>query len=173
MDVPKLEDLVVGHLASAPEGLGSAALCERLGISQPSLSRLLKGLKGRGLVQAEGRARNTRYHLVGGRRGLAALRSRRLHELVARKLVGHPELLERVKQRLQSLSQSNPTGNPYHCAWAELIDSSFPGLLRKMSEDSSEADLLRKESPFTVLITPGDRLKVFQMLGLIDEQKAA
>lgn len=173
MDIPKLEDLVVGHLASAPEGLGSAALCERLGISQPSLSRLLKRLQGRGLVQAEGRARSTRYHLVDGRRGLAALRSRRLHELLARKIVDNPELLDRAKERLERLSSSNAAGRTYHQRWGELMGSSLPILLKKMTEDSEDADQLRKESPFTILLTHDERLAVFQRLGLINDTMAA
>ncbi len=126
---------------------------------------MLRRLQGRGLVLAEGEARSRRYHWVSGRPGLAALRRRRLHELVAHKLVDRPELLDHARKRLAMISQRNAAGRPYHDRWLELMEGPLHILLRKMTEDSDDADLLRKESPFTALIDADERRALFQRLG--------
>ena len=162
---PPEEDRLLGHLAGMPDGSPAPVLAELLGVSQPTLSRMLRRLQARGLVLAEGEARSRRYHWVSGRPGLAALRRRRLHELVAHKLVDGPELLDHARKRLAMISQSNATGQPYHDRWLELMDGPLHMLLRKMTEDSEEADQLRKESPFSVLIDADERRALFQRLG--------
>jgi DNA-binding transcriptional ArsR family regulator len=159
------EDRLVGHLAAMPDGAPAPVLCGLLGVSQPTLSRLLRRLQARGLVLAEGQARSRRYHLIGGRSGLAALRRRRLHEIVAHKLVDQPELLDQARDRLAEMSESNAAGRLYHEQWLDLMQGPRDRLLRKMTEDSEEADLLRKESPFTALIDTNERRELFQRLG--------
>ena len=158
------EDRLAGHLAAMPDGASAPMLSGLLGVSQPTLSRMLRRLQGRGLILAEGKARSRRYHWIGGRPGLAALRRRRLHEMVAHKLVDQPELLDGARERLASISRLNAAGRPYHERWLELMVGPRHGLLRKMTEDSEEADLLRKESPFTALIDSDARRELFQRL---------
>lgn len=159
------EDRLAGHLAVMPDGAPAPLLCELLGVSQPTLSRMLRRLQVRGLVLAEGKARSRRYHWIGGRPGLAALRRRRLHEVVAHKLLERPELLEQARKRLGSISATNAAGRPYHEKWLELMEGPRHSLLRKMTEPSEEADLLRKESPFTTLIDADERRALFLRLG--------
>ncbi|MDZ7788922.1 MAG: hypothetical protein U5L08_00215 [Xanthomonadales bacterium] len=163
--IPADEDRLIGHLAAMPDGAPAPVLCGLLGVSQPTLSRMLRRLQGRGLILAEGSARSRRYHWIGGRPGLAALRRRRLHEIIAHKLVDHPELIDQARERLAAISKSNAAGRPYHEQWLELMQGPRHRLLRKMTEDSEEAELLRKESPFTALIDADERREVFQRLG--------
>lgn len=139
------EDRLTGHLAAMPDGAAAPVLSALLGVSQPTLSRMLSRLQCRGLVLAEGQARSRRYHWIGGRSGLAALRRRRLHEVIAHKLVNQPELLADARHRLASISQANPAGRPYHELWLNLIEGQRHRLLRKMTEDSEDADLLRAD----------------------------
>lgn len=150
-----------------PDGGHAPELAALLGISQPTLSRMLLRLQARGLVIAEGRARSSRYHWVGGRAGLADLRRRRLHEAIAHRLVKTPQLLQQAEARLAALESANPAGHPYHERWRQLIAGPRPRLLRKMTEDSEDADLLRKESPFTALIRPEERRRIFENLGQV------
>jgi DNA-binding transcriptional ArsR family regulator len=158
-----LKQQIISHLAAEPEGMGSADLRDRLRprISQPTLSRVLTELRSRGLVTATGRGRATRYHLVGGRRSLAELRSRLLHQSVARRLVERPELLLEAHDRLARLREVNPAGARYHDRWEALLNDSLPELLRIISADGPEAAVLRKESPLTVLARRSDRRKIF------------
>lgn len=162
LDKQYLTQQALALLAATPAGMDSPSLQQALNVSQPTVSRLLRELRARGLVVSEGSARATRYHAVQGRLDIAALRSRLLHEQIAHKLLRQPQALAKVKKRLQQLESVNPAGRPYHKRWASLMQGPLPGLLRKMTEDSEEAALLRKESPFTVMLTPEERKAVFR-----------
>jgi hypothetical protein len=53
-------------------------------------------------------------------------------------------------------------GRVYHDRWEALLDGPLPALLRTITENSEQAEALRKESPFTVLVTPRERRRVFE-----------
>ena len=169
-----LKQQIIAYLATNPDGLGSTDLQDRLRprASQPTLSRLLTELRSRGLVTATGRGQATRYHLVGGRRSLAELRSRLLHQSVAARLVENPDLLLKAHDRLAQLRDVNPSGARHHDRWEALLSDSLPELLRAISETGTEATLLRKESPLTVLVRPEDRREIFARTG-VNEPPAA
>lgn len=158
----QLHKEIVDLLSAAPDGLSSPQLRQQLSrhLSQPSLSRRLGTLRARGLVTVEGRARATRYHAMS-RGDLPALRSLRLHELVASRLIRDPGLLSSARARLAKLRAVNAHGRPYHDRWAELLSGPLPRLLQIMTEKSDIADAMRKESPFTALVTPRERRNVF------------
>jgi hypothetical protein len=118
-------------------------------------------LRARGAVTKSGSARSTRYYLTGGRIAAAELRSRLLHERVAERLVRRPELKAQAIKRLDVLRKVNPSGRRYHERWAELLESDMPRLLRAMTEDSEQAAVLRRESPFTILYDPEQRRRMF------------
>jgi hypothetical protein len=158
-----LRNEIVALLASAPDGMSAPQILAGLGnrISQPTLSRRLMDLRAQGRVVAVGKARATHYLYTGSRVELAALRSRMLHERIARRVARDPSLLNRVRRRLKQLSEVNPSGRTYHEQWGELLDADLPDLLRTMVAESEKSDALRKESPFTVLATREDRERVF------------
>lgn len=164
LDKQYLTQQALALLAATPAGMDSPSLQQALNVSQPTVSRLLRELRACGLVVSEGAARATRYHAVRGRLDIAALRSRLLHEQIAHKLLRQPEALAKAKKRLQQLESVNPAGRTYHKRWESLMRGPLPGLLRKMTEDSEEAALLRKESPFTVVLTPEERKAVFRRI---------
>lgn len=164
LDKQALERQTLALLAAASAGLSSLEIQSALKVSQPTVSRLLIKLQVRGLVAMTGSARASRYHAVQGKPDLAALRSRMLHEQIARKLIRHPERLELARKRLQQLKTVNPSGKPYHQRWESLLQEPLPKLLRKMTEDSEEAAVLRKESPFTILLTASERKAVFDSI---------
>lgn len=110
-----------------------------------------------------GSARATRYHATD-RDDLSGLRSLRLHEAAAQRLVRDPSLLETARERLNRLRQVNPHGDVYHDRWAVLLDGSLPSLLRTMTEPSEQAATLRQESPFTVLVPAGERRRIFESI---------
>ncbi len=155
-------DQVLQLLAIEPEGLRAPDLMRRIRprISQPTLWRTLDGLRAEGRIAIQGRARATRYHATA-RVDLPALRSLHLHQVAARRLAANPELRGIVRQRLQKLREANPHGRVYHDRWQALLDGPMPSLLRMMTEASEQADALRKESPFTVLVTPQERRRAF------------
>jgi hypothetical protein len=130
-------------------------------VSQPTLWRILDGLRTEGQITVEGRGRATRYHSASTT-DAAALRSLRLHRCAARRLAGDPALRAVVRERLRKLHEVNPHGRVYHDRWAALLDGPLPALLRAITESSEQADALRKESPVTVLVTPQERRRVFE-----------
>ena len=132
-------------------------------VSQPTLWRILNGLRAEGLITVEGRGRSTRYH-ASEQTDLSVLRSRRLHQGAARRLAGDPSRREVARERLQKLRQVNPHGRVYHDRWAALLDGPLPRLLRTMTEASEQPDALRKESPFTSLVTAEERRRVFKSI---------
>jgi len=158
-----LRNDILALLASAPDGLSAPEILTVFEnrISQPTLSRRLMDLRAQGRVVAVGRARATRYFYTGSRVELAAVRSRVLHERIARRVARDPALLNRVRKRLKTLSEVNPSGHDYHQQWDALLDADLPSLLRTMVAESERSDALRKESPFTVLATREDRQHVF------------
>ncbi|MEX2050573.1 MAG: hypothetical protein WD944_04950 [Steroidobacteraceae bacterium] len=149
-------------LAVEPGGLSAPEFMRQIRprISQPTLWRTLDGLRAEGRIATQGRARATRYHATA-RIGLPALRSLRLHQFAARRLAANPEQLAIAYRRLQKLRAANPHGRVYQDRWEALLGGPLPPLLRTMTEISEQADALRKESPFTVLVTPVERRRVF------------
>ena len=156
---------VVRVLLTAPQGMRAPEIMKRLKprISQPTLWRALNKLRSEGRVIMNGSARATRYHATE-RDELSVLRSLRLHEVVAQRLVRDPALLETARERLRRLRQVNPHGHVYHDRWATLLDGSLPSLLRTMTEPSEQAATLRQESPFTVLVPADERQRVFESI---------
>jgi hypothetical protein len=150
-------------LSTAPYGLRAPEIIRQLTqkVSQPTLWRVLDKLQSEGRVIREGSARATRYH-TAERGDLSTLRSQRLHQVAARRLVRDPSLLGIARARLQRLREVNPHGDVYHDRWEELLGGSFPHLLHAMTEPSEQADALRQESPFTVLVPADDRRRVFE-----------
>jgi hypothetical protein len=156
-------DQVLQLLLTEPRGLGEPEIRRRLRprISQPTLWRVLNGLRSEGRVVVEGRARATRYHIVD-RTDQPTLRSRSLHQHVAERLARDPSLRAIARERLERLRQVNPHGRIYHDRWAELLGGPLPALLRTLTEASAQADDLRKESPFTTLVDAPTRECIFR-----------
>lgn len=158
-----LRDRILQLLVAEPSGLTAPEIRRRLrhAVSQPTLWRMLDRLRAEGRIIVEGRARATRYR-ASAQTDIAALRSLRLHECVARRLSRNPALLDAVRERLARLRRVNPQGRAYHDQWQALLDGPLPALLRALTEDSERSATLRKESPFTVLVGESERRRVFE-----------
>lgn len=156
---------VIQLLLTAPNGMSAPEIIRHLApaVSQPTLWRVLDKLRSEGRVIVDGFARATRYHSTE-RGDVPALRSLRMHDVVAKRLVNHPDLLDVARNRLQRLREINPHGGVYHNRWQELIDGPMDRLLRMLTEPSEEAGTLRQESPFTTLVPGDERRRVFESL---------
>ena len=162
---PTPREQVLELLMLEPTGLRAPDLMRRIRprVSQPTLWRVLDGLRTEGRVIVEDRGRATRYHATA-RVDVSALRSLRLHQCAARRLAGDPALRAVARDRLHRLRQVNPHGRVYQDRWQALLDGPLPALLRTMTEMSEQADALRQESPLTVLVTPEERRQVFEVV---------
>ena len=95
------------------------------------------------------------------RADVAVMRSRRMHESVAKRLLREPALAVQALERLEKLRVANPHGRRYHDRWQELLQGPLVEVVRVMTESSEMADVLRKESPFTVFVSPVERQRIF------------
>jgi hypothetical protein len=161
-----LERRVLNTLLLHGDGLSATELLTRLRprVSQPTLWRALDALRAQGALIREGKARATRYH-ARERTDLAVLRSRRMHECVARRLLRDPALRVHALERLGKLRAANPHGRPYHDRWYELLRGPLADVLRVMTESSEVADVLRKESPMSAFVSPAERQRNFDSMG--------
>jgi hypothetical protein len=157
-----LENKVLNLLLLHGEGLSAPELLAKLRprVSQPTLWRTLDTLRARGALTREGKARATRYH-ARARTDLAVLRSRRMHESVAKRLLREPALRVQALERLDKLRAANPHGRRYHDRWSELLRGPLVEAVRVMTESSEMANALRKESPLSVFVSPVDRKRIF------------
>jgi hypothetical protein len=158
-----LEDQVLNLLITQEKGLKAPEILGALRspISQPTLWRTLDALRAQGTVIKEGHARATRYH-ARLRTDVASLRSRRMHESVAKRLIRDPSLRALALERLAKLRKVNPHGRRYHDRWQELLRGPLVEILRVLTETSEMADVLRKESPLSVFVSPGERTRIFE-----------
>jgi hypothetical protein len=157
-----LESKVLNLLLLHGEGLRTSELLAKLRprVSQPTLWRTLDTLRAHGALTCEGKARATRYH-ARARTDVAVLRSRRMHESVAKRLLREPALRMQALERLDKLRAANPHGRRYHDRWQELLQGPLVEVVRVMTESSEMADLLRKESPLSVFVSPVERQRIF------------
>jgi hypothetical protein len=157
-----LESKVLSLLLLSGEGLSAPELLSRLRprVSQPTLWRTLDILRVHGALTREGKARATRYH-ARVRTDVAALRSRRMHESVAKRLLREPDLALKALERLDKLRAANPHGRRYHDRWYELLQGPLVDVVRVMTECSEMADVLRKESPLSAFVSPVERQRIF------------
>lgn len=155
-------DTVLRILIPEPEGLSAPDILRRLRhrISQPTLWRILDALRSEGRVTVEGRARATRYRAAGPM-DKSTRRSLLMHRAVARRLARAPGMVDVARIRLIQLRGANVHGRPYHDRWQCLLDGPVDVLLRAMTEDSEQATTLRKDSPFSTLVTPSERKRAF------------
>lgn len=70
-------------------------------------------------------------------------------------------MLNEVRVRLQRIHAANPAGDIYHRRWEALLSGLLHELLRSMTEDGEQADVLRKESPLTFVMTPEQRRALY------------
>ena len=168
MNTEKYTNQLLALLAAQPEGLSATEIRQSLKprISQPTLSRRLLALRARGLIANSGDGPTTRYQYAGDRRRLAELRSRAMHSTVARNLVLDPSLKSKAYERLNKLRKVNPAGHRYHEKWSQMLSGNITRLLQVMTEDSDHANALRKESPFSTLISQAERKKIFRQFAI-------
>ena len=105
---------VLQVLLTAPKGLRAPEIMRYLApkVSQPTLWRVLDKLRSEGRVVMDGSARATRYH-AAERSDLPALRSLRMHEVVAKRLINDRALLDVARNRLRRLRAVNPHGGVF------------------------------------------------------------
>jgi len=90
-------------------------------------------------------------------------RSRALHAAIADKIRHHPELLEIPKANLARwMKDASEAVQPALQTWKTMIETwPLEQLLEFLTQEGERADELRQSSPFSGILTPTERNKIF------------
>jgi hypothetical protein len=90
---------------------------------------------------------------------LAEARSLAAHRLIAERLAGEPELLERARARVEGwLTEGS---RPYAAAWRELLAADAVAVAQAITEDSERGRALRQCTPFAGALEPRERWRLW------------
>jgi NADH:ubiquinone oxidoreductase subunit D len=93
---------------------------------------------------------------------LAELRSVALHAAIGERLLRNPELVEEARRRLRATSTSLKTAHPYRVQWLRILEEPLDRVVAFLREDSERARELRQCTPFTGVITPRERWRIWR-----------
>jgi hypothetical protein len=91
-------------------------------------------------------------------------RSLALHRAVSAHIAANPELLERVKAKLQIWRELDPKVPYYVTAWEGIMKQPLDTILGFLVEETERAADLRQSSPFTAcgILTPKERWAILK-----------
>jgi hypothetical protein len=89
-------------------------------------------------------------------------RSLALHQLVARKVVADPALLDRARANLRGWQESHGSPSLALAEWEQILSSPVDQVVKFLVERSERATRLRQSSPFTGILTEAERLAVYE-----------
>jgi hypothetical protein len=84
-----------------------------------------------------------------------------MHQAIAEKLRGNPELLGIAHDNLKRWSESAGRSQAYLDAWRELLAKPVEELRARMVEDSEAMRAMRQASPFAGILSPKERWEIY------------
>lgn len=91
-----------------------------------------------------------------------AARSLALHVLIAQKVTENPALLERARGNLERWSIAHDPAPRWLVEWREILNKPWPELAVLITDPGPAGTHLRKSSPFSGILTPEERLRIFE-----------
>ncbi|HEY6456491.1 MAG TPA: hypothetical protein VIY90_14555 [Steroidobacteraceae bacterium] len=91
-----------------------------------------------------------------------AARSLALHVLIAQKVTENPALLERARGNLERWSIAHGPAPAWIAEWREILNRPWREIAALITDPGPEAARLRKSSPFTGIMSPEERLQIFE-----------
>lgn len=92
---------------------------------------------------------------------LAEARSIAMHALIAGKLACDPALLSKPRRNLENWSARWSHPPRWVDEWRRILDRPWPQIAALMTEPSERAARLRQSSPFAGVLTPEERLRIY------------
>ena len=89
-------------------------------------------------------------------------RSIALHQLVARKLLADPALLDKARANVRRWQRSNSSPSPALMEWEEILRGPVEQVARFLVDRSERATRLRQSSPFAGLLTQDERMAIYE-----------
>jgi hypothetical protein len=101
----------------------------------------------------------------GGRHRLAEERSLALHGAVAARLGSDASVAERARTRIREWTARGAMAPEYGEAWLRLLDGPREELLAVLSGRDERARALRQASPFSFVLEPRERWRLWRLVG--------
>jgi len=93
----------------------------------------------------------------------AEARSLAYHQAVAARLRREPELLARVRTRVEEWLVHGGRARAYAEAWSRILEQGLPAVLSVLEDERTERAIdLRHASPFAGLISPRERWRIWK-----------
>ena len=89
-------------------------------------------------------------------------RSLALHELVARKVLADPALLDKARENLRRWRAMDGSPEGALAEWTHILEGSPHQVTRFLTEDSETAARLRQSSPFAGVLTDAERRAIHE-----------
>jgi len=89
-------------------------------------------------------------------------RSLALHQLVARKLLGDPFLLDKARANVRRWQESHGSPSLALAEWEQILAGPADEIARLLVEQSERATRLRQSTPFTGILTEPERLAIYE-----------
>jgi len=89
-------------------------------------------------------------------------RSLALHELVARKVLADPALLDKARANVRRWQESHGSPSFALAEWEQILSGPVDQVAKFLVERSEKATRLRQSSPFTGILTEPERLAVYE-----------
>jgi hypothetical protein len=90
-------------------------------------------------------------------------RSLALHSLIARKLRADPALIKKARATLRRWRSKVPTPFPvYFGEWQRILKGTTEDIAGFLTSTSEDATRLRQSSPFTSILTPEERRRIYE-----------
>lgn len=89
-------------------------------------------------------------------------RSLALHQLVARKVLADPALLDTARATLRRWRESDGLPLPALAEWGRILDGPVDQVARFLTDRSERATRLRQSSPFCGILTEAERKAIYE-----------
>jgi hypothetical protein len=93
---------------------------------------------------------------------LAELRSIALHEAIGTEVASRPELVEDARRRVRSASAEGKLAASHRDAWLRILDRRIEDIVAFLRADTEEARELRQATPFTGIVGPRERWRIWR-----------
>jgi hypothetical protein len=96
------------------------------------------------------------------RHRIAEERSLALHRIVAERVAADPSLIEQAVRRVEAARANGALHPAYAQTWLDLLRGPQHELCELLVEDSERARALRQTSPFSFVVSPRERWRLWR-----------
>ena len=85
-----------------------------------------------------------------------------MHEAIGVEIARRPELVDEARRRVRSASAEGTLAAAHRDAWLRLLDRGIEDIVAFLRADTEEARELRQATPFTGIVGPRERWRIWR-----------